>query len=103
MTQWMPTMSPIDPESPPLTSLQQDPASLSSKYLSQNEAFLSLPSPSAEPAHPLAAYGPMTILGPREGEPELAAWLWPGYLVCGGTTLLTSFWKSGKTTLLSVL
>ncbi len=30
-------------------------------------------------------------------------WLWHGYLAAGGVTLLTSQWKSGKTTLLSVL
>jgi hypothetical protein len=30
-------------------------------------------------------------------------WLWHGYLVPGGVTLLTSLWKAGKTTLLSVL
>ncbi len=40
---------------------------------------------------------------------ELAAvggttvWLWDGYLAAGNITLLTSQWKSGKTTLLSVL
>ncbi len=40
---------------------------------------------------------------------ELAAaggttvWLWDGYLAAGNVTLLTSQWKSGKTTLLSVL
>ena len=30
-------------------------------------------------------------------------WLWQGYLAPGSVTLLTSQWKSGKTTLLSVL
>ncbi len=30
-------------------------------------------------------------------------WLWPGYLAAGNVTLLTSQWKAGKTTLLSVL
>jgi len=30
-------------------------------------------------------------------------WLWRGYLAAGQLTLLTSLWKSGKTTLLSVL
>lgn len=32
-----------------------------------------------------------------------AAWLWDGYLAAGKVTLLTSLWKAGKTTLLSVL
>jgi hypothetical protein len=31
------------------------------------------------------------------------AWLWHGYLAPGNVTLLTSRWKSGKTTLLSIL
>src|SRR5215475_7816231 len=31
------------------------------------------------------------------------AWLWQGYIARGGVTLLTSQWKAGKTTLLSVL
>jgi hypothetical protein len=31
------------------------------------------------------------------------AWLWEGYLAAGKVTLLTSLWKMGKTTLLSVL
>src|SRR5262249_9859465 len=31
------------------------------------------------------------------------AWLWHGYLAAGCVTLLTSLWKSGKTTLVSVL
>ncbi len=31
------------------------------------------------------------------------AWLWHGYLAAGNVTLLTSEWKSGKTTLLSAL
>jgi hypothetical protein len=31
------------------------------------------------------------------------AWLWEGYLAQGDITLLTSQWKSGKTTLVSVL
>src|SRR5215468_1762642 len=30
-------------------------------------------------------------------------WIWHGYLARGSVTLLTSLWKTGKTTLLSVL
>jgi hypothetical protein len=33
----------------------------------------------------------------------IAPWLWDGYLAFGKVTLLTSLWKMGKTTLLSVL
>ena len=39
-------------------------------------------------------------LGGRAGPPD---WLWDGYLAGGAVTLLTSQWKSGKTTLVSVL
>jgi hypothetical protein len=35
-----------------------------------------------------------------EGETQ---WLWRGYLAAGNVTLLTSQWKTGKTTLLAVL
>src|SRR5262249_29670489 len=38
--------------------------------------------------------------GPRSGALD---WLWHGYLAGGQLTLLTSLWKSGKTTLLAVL
>jgi hypothetical protein len=32
-----------------------------------------------------------------------ASWIWEGYLLSGSMTLLTSQWKSGKTTLVSIL
>jgi hypothetical protein len=35
--------------------------------------------------------------------PPQKAWLWHGYIAPGNITLLTSLWKSGKTTLISVL
>ncbi len=34
---------------------------------------------------------------------NVTAWLWEGYLAAGNVTLLTSQWKSGKTTLLAIL
>ena len=34
---------------------------------------------------------------------ETVSWLWEGYLARSNVTLLTSLWKSGKTTLLSIL
>lgn len=37
-----------------------------------------------------------------EAAPKLR-WLWHGYLAVGAVTLLTSQWKIGKTTLLSIL
>jgi hypothetical protein len=47
-----------------------------------------------------------TVLWPadlRSAAPQPFAWLWQGYLAPGNVTLLTSQWKSGKTTLISVL
>ena len=39
----------------------------------------------------------------RAAIPTGPDWLWQGYLARGMTTLLTSQWKSGKTTLISIL
>ena len=52
-----------------------------------------------------------TILGYQQaGSGDLVSlpscnvdWIWHGYLARGATTLLTSQWKAGKTTLVSVL
>src|ERR1051325_6318306 len=67
---------------------------------------------------PLAAMNPMSDPTPRELAPALKPlcldalgppakglppWLWHGSLAPGNVTLLTSQWKSGKTTLVSVL
>jgi hypothetical protein len=49
------------------------------------------------PFHPL---WPPDLLSGVSGE---VSWLWEGYLASGAVTLLTSRWKAGKTTLLSVL
>jgi hypothetical protein len=43
------------------------------------------------------------VLGPTSPPAPDTQWLWRGYLAAGQLTLLTSLWKSGKTTLLSVL
>ena len=37
------------------------------------------------------------------GERSAMAWIWDGFLAAGKITLLTSLWKSGKTTLVSLL
>ena len=42
-------------------------------------------------------------LGGAESIAGAMNWLWRGYLAPGQLTLLTSLWKSGKTTLLSIL
>ncbi len=58
------------------------------------------PLPTTEPpfdAPLLRAADLLTVTRPQK------AWLWHGYLAPGNMTLLTSQWKSGKTTLTSVL
>jgi hypothetical protein len=47
-------------------------------------------------------FRPQPLGGAEPLAPE-TDWLWRGYLAAGQLTLLTSLWKSGKTTLLSVL
>src|SRR6516225_3379061 len=68
---------------------------------------VTLVDPSSKPACAVAA---AEFLSQRVRPGELAksaanggAWLWHGYLGPGKITLLTSQWKSGKTTLISVL
>jgi hypothetical protein len=70
-------------------------------------------SPEASPpraAEPIGSRSPAPFI-PRElwlddlnqaPRPQ-ASWLWRGYLAPGNVTLLTSQWKAGKTTLLSIL
>jgi AAA domain-containing protein len=58
-----------------------------------------IPAPTPTGGLPLAIWG--DDLERVAGAPT--SWLWDGYLARGNITLLTSQWKSGKTTLLSVL
>jgi hypothetical protein len=60
--------------------------------------------------HRRATAGAVVSVPEPQGYEELARhaaeptrWLWHGYLAAGAVTLLTSRWKAGKTTLLSVL
>ena len=57
--------------------------------------------PATAPAITLPALLGYDDLARHAGEPT--RWLWHGYLAAGAVTLLTSRWKAGKTTLLSVL
>ncbi len=58
---------------------------------------------SDSPLDPVADL-PVLALGELLSAPAVAvSWLWDGYLAAGKMTLLTSQWKMGKTTLLSVL
>src|SRR6202007_2157095 len=52
-------------------------------------------------AGPLGRVIPAGDLNQRRSPPPI--WLWQGYLSPGKVTLLTSQWKSGKTTLVSLL
>src|SRR5437762_9648345 len=54
--------------------------------------------PTGEPATLTGYWG-----NQLERDDAQLAWLWHGYLGPGQVTLLTSQWKSGKTTLLSIL
>ncbi|MFN4258454.1 MAG: AAA family ATPase [Gemmataceae bacterium] len=54
-------------------------------------------SPTAQPSYQLLS---LTDLNAEEATCD---WLWQGYLAPGSITLLTSPWKSGKTTLISAL
>src|SRR4029079_18668841 len=60
------------------------------------------PPPAHAPAPDVPGFRPLgvTHLVGRAGPPD---WLWDGYLAAGHLTLLTSPWKSGKTTLAAVL
>ncbi len=61
------------------------------------------PDPLATPAE-LPALPPLLSLGELlSASAPAVRWLWDGYLAAGKLTLLTSQWKMGKTTLLSVL
>jgi hypothetical protein len=67
------------------------------------------PAPPIDPAGaptdvPLAdPYVPLSYADLRPAEGAERDWLWHGYLTPGAVTLLTSQWKSGKSTLLAVL
>jgi hypothetical protein len=73
---------------------------------------LNLEAPSAAPAgaSPNRSLTVAELLGRVVAARDLAKqrsappiWLWHGYLSAGRVTLLTSQWKSGKTTLVSLL
>jgi hypothetical protein len=57
------------------------------------------PPPPAQPeTAPILLWGSASL---QDGAPTDRPWLWHGYLAPGALTLLTSQWKSGKTTLIS--
>jgi hypothetical protein len=61
-------------------------------------------SPAASPAPPPVAIDAPLVWSVDFSAPDRQLpWLWQGYLAPGDITLLTSQWKSGKTTLISIL
>jgi hypothetical protein len=48
-------------------------------------------------------FRPLRLAELKQESADVTNWLWEGYLAAGNLTLLTSQWKTGKTTLLSVL
>src|SRR5262245_65731214 len=50
-----------------------------------------------------SSYQPLSPAELQAAVPITVDWLWDGYLARGNVTLLTSPWKSGKTTLLAAL
>jgi len=55
------------------------------------------------PATPDNPFVPLSYFDLKPAADVPREWLWKGYLLPGAVTLLTSLWKSGKSTLLSVL
>jgi hypothetical protein len=61
------------------------------------------PASDRTPAQPASPYLPLSYAELRSAGDAPRDWLWQGYLLPGAMTLLTSLWKSGKSTLLAVL
>src|SRR4051812_28553677 len=51
----------------------------------------------------IEAWEPQSLVDDAAGDEPRVDWLWHGFLARGNITLLTSQWKTGKTTLLAIL
>ena len=73
-------------------------------FLPENAGVPAAPSgpDGGAPELPTDTYLPLSYADLKPAQ-ERRDWLWRGYLLPGAVTLLTSMWKSGKSTLLSVL
>jgi hypothetical protein len=71
--------------------------------MSERPSAESADSPAAGPERPLPHVPELWTDGLRAAAGPPVDWLWQGYLAPGNVTMLTSQWKSGKTTLLSLL
>src|SRR3954469_18570176 len=77
---------------------QFDPNSLPTMEFQSEAAIEAVVTPS-----PPESYQPLSLHEMRCNAATEIDWLWEGYIAAGNVTLLTSQWKCGKTTLLSVL
>ena len=74
--------------------------------MDQHTESLAPPNGSADArtnAPPADSYVPLSYAELKPAAQAQRDWLWQGYLLPGAVTLLTSLWKSGKSTLLAVL
>src|SRR5262249_24380510 len=91
---------------PPPTSAANDAGSARSKSMDPHAPTYATANgsseeqPSSPPVRPYVPLSYAELKPPAEGRRD---WLWQGYLLPGAVTLLTSLWKSGKTTMLSML
>jgi hypothetical protein len=70
---------------------------------SDSIAMPNAPVDSSSNVPPDDQYVPLSYAELNPASDRAWEWLWEGYLLPGAVTLLTSLWKSGKSTLLSVL
>jgi hypothetical protein len=63
----------------------------------------SQPGPAVVVPAPPGRYVPQSLADMKAAQPDRPDWLWQGFLAPGNVTLLTSLWKSGKSTLIAVL
>ncbi|MFL5241073.1 MAG: AAA family ATPase [Gemmataceae bacterium] len=76
---------------------------MSSLVASEGSSLLSPPLHVALPTPDFFTGPPRWLDFPAVAPATPITWLWQGYLATGNVTLLTSQWKTGKTTLLSLL
>ena len=96
------TMSSIAPQQGPLSDVNSAETPTSAIFLRPDAPIPPTPL-SSTVADLLAPFPALKIDALRSADPADPPWLWDGYITCGGVTLLTSLWKTGKTTLIALL
>jgi hypothetical protein len=103
------TASPVHDSQPPAPPILADWLPAASGLVQTADPQVSAPAPSNSAAPPVPAaagsrppllWGDVALGAAARAETR---WLWHGYVAEGAVTLLVSRWKSGKTTLASVL